>query len=110
MYIGENTPRIYSVPISITISKIFFTDFSLLNTVKENKNEDFKDNTDWKIFLRLGVEIRNSWEGIRFKNDDQNQEVIFIRNELYSTLKGIETFILLKNFILFLSSVKKICM
>ena len=72
-----------------TISKRYFKQRSILNNAKDKSEENKQfDNTDWKNFLKLGFEIKNSWKNIEFLNEEIAAEIIPLRNEIFSSLKG----------------------
>ena len=89
IYIGENIQRPCFVPISNIISTDIYYNSIYNSNINDSKAEDYKDHsTDWKIFLKLGFEIKNTWKNIIFSSNDQNEEILLVRNEVYNTLRG----------------------
>ena len=77
--------------ISIIIG-IFYTYLSILTDNYVSNCEELEiianSNIDWKMNFRLGFEIMNLWI-----NNDNNTlffEIKNVKNEIYSTLKGIK--------------------
>ena len=89
LYWREFTKNLFCSNVEHYKYRLYFYDSIYNHNINEFKSEDFKEeNTDWKIFLKLGYEIKNSWKNIIFSNSDLNDEILLVRNEVYSTLKG----------------------